>query len=73
MGKTRIEVSPDITSTLIFFRTLSFYDEKERKRKIKKSQASARKISDEIVRSKNTVNKDINVYKQNNIITEQDG
>ena len=71
MNQTRVEVSPNLTSTLIFLRTLSFYDEKERRRKIKKSQASVRKIADETVRSKNSVNKDIIEYKKNNIITEE--
>ena len=70
MGKTRIEVSPNLTSTLIFFRTLSFYDEKEKKRKIKKSMASSRKIAEQTVRSKNTVNKDINELKKNEIVID---
>lgn len=68
--KTRLEVSPDLTSTLIFFRNKSYYDEDEGKRKIKKKDASIRKITEQTVKSKNSVNKDVMKLKNDQIIIE---
>jgi len=70
MDKTHLEVSPDLTSTLTFLRLSSKFD--GQKRRIKKSDASAQKISDNIKdRSKSTVARDLQKLKQQGIIIEE--
>lgn len=71
MNKTHIEVSPDVTSTLLFLRVESKFDGKQRV--ISKKEASARKISEEVKdRSKTSVSRDIQKLKDTGIIKEKD-
>ena len=57
MNETHWEVSPKVTSTRLWFRVNSYWDGE--KRKIKKTDASARKIESQIKRGRKTISKDI--------------